>query len=101
LPYSRSLAPNARLELSPGVTLNVAGFEHLMPSASACLLGMEAAHFTASVATLIRPVLERFDGPDATLVGLVAHEDRRVPVEDRDREEVFGLFRWFRLAAGL
>ena len=33
LPYSRSLAPNGRLELSPGVTLNVAGFENLVPNA--------------------------------------------------------------------
>jgi predicted nucleotidyltransferase len=169
LPYSRSLAPNGRLELSSGVTFNVAGFENLLPSAimvsitadvtvpvaplplyvllkfvayadrrepkdlasvlhclrhyreddearyglehegelvpfeftPACLLGMDAAQFAAAVAPSIRPVLDRLDGPDAPLVGLVAHEDRGVLAEDRDREEVFGLFRWFSLAAGL
>jgi predicted nucleotidyltransferase len=172
LPFSRALAPNGRLELSPGVTLNVAGFEALVPSAivvsitpdltvpvarlplyvllkivayadrrepkdlasvlhclrhyredddaryglehegdlvpfeftSACLLGLDAAHFVASVASVassIRPVLDLFDGPDAPVVGLVAYEDCGVLTEDGDRDVVFGLFRWFRLAAGV
>jgi hypothetical protein len=37
--------------------------------------------------------------PIVLVVGLVAIEDRRVPVEDADRLEVFDLFRWVRPAA--
>jgi hypothetical protein len=49
----------------------------------------------------IRPLLDRFDAPDAAIVGLVAGEDRPGLVEDADRIDVFELFRWFRLSAGL
>jgi hypothetical protein len=45
--------------------------------------------------------LDRFDSPDAVIVGLVATEDRPVLIEDVDRLEVFEFFRWFRLSAGL
>jgi len=169
LPYSRSLAPNGRLQMSPQATLNVAGFEELVPNAilvsitpevtlpvapvplyvllklvaygdrkerkdlasvlhclrhyredddaryglehegelvpfeftAAYLLGLDARPFAASVATSIRQLLGQFDSSDAAIVGLVATEDRRVLIEDADRLEVFDLFRWFRLAAGL
>jgi predicted nucleotidyltransferase len=33
LPYSRALAPTGHLEMSPGLTLNMAGFEELAPNA--------------------------------------------------------------------
>jgi len=46
-------------------------------------------------------VLDRLDSPDAVIVGLVAREDGRVPVEDGDRVEIFDLFQWFRRAAGV
>ncbi len=82
------------------------GLEHegeLVPFefTSAYLLGLDARPFVPSVAASVRPLLDRFDSPDAAIVGLVASEDRRVLVEDADRLEVFELFRWFRLAAGL
>jgi len=67
----------------------------------ACLLGLDARPFVPSVATSIRSLLDQFDSPDAAIVGLVATEDRRVLIEDADRLEVFDLFRWFRLAAGV
>jgi predicted nucleotidyltransferase len=169
LPYSRALAPNSRLRISPEATLNVSGFEALVPNAvpatiapgvtipvapvplyvllklvayadrlerkdlasvlhclrhyredddaryglehegelvpfeftPACLLGLDARRFVASLATSIRPLLDRFDSPDAVIVGLVATEERRVLIEDADRIEVFEFFRWFRLSAGL
>jgi hypothetical protein len=46
-------------------------------------------------------VLDRFDSPDAVIVGLVAREDERLPVDDEDRVEIFELFQWFRRAAGV
>ena len=67
----------------------------------ACLLGLDARRFVASLAMSIRPLLDRLDSPDAVIVGLVATEDRRVLIEDADRLEVFEFFRWFRLSAGL
>jgi len=67
----------------------------------ASLLGIDAGPFVPSLAMSIRPLLDRFDGPDAAIVGLVASEDRPGLVEDVDRIDVFELFRWFRLSAGL
>jgi predicted nucleotidyltransferase len=67
----------------------------------ACLLGLDARPFGPSLAPSIRPLLDRFDGPDAAIVGLVASEDRPGLIEDADRIEVFEFFRWFRLSAGL
>lgn len=82
------------------------GLEHegrLVPYDFTCgyLVGQDGRRFAPSVAGSVRPVLNQFDSPDAAIVGLVANEDRRVLVEDEDRLEVFELFRWFRLAAGL
>jgi predicted nucleotidyltransferase len=169
LPYSKALAPTGHLEMSPGLTFNMAGFEDLVPSAiqvsiapgvtvpvaplplyvllklvaygdrkerkdlasvlhclrhyredddgryglehdgklvpyeytCAYLLGQDGRRFSPSVAGSVRPVLEPFDSPDAAIVGLVAYEDGRVIVQDEDRAEIFDLFRWFRLAAGV
>lgn len=169
LPYSTALAPTGHLEISPGLTFNMAGFEELVPSAiqvsiapgvtvpvaplplyvllklvaygdrkerkdlasvlhclrhyredddgryglehdgnlvpyeytCSYLLGQDGRSFSASVAGSVRPVLDQFDTPDAAIVGFVAHEDGRVLIEDQDRVEIFELFRWFRLAAGV
>ena len=82
------------------------GLEHgreLVPFefTTACLLGLDARAFVTPLVTSIRPLLDRFDSPDAAIVGLVASEDRRGVIEDTDRIEVFEFFRWFRLGAGL
>lgn len=67
----------------------------------ACLLGLDARPFGPPLAPSIRPLLDRFDGLDAAIVGLVASEDRPGLIQDADRLEVFEFFRWFRLSAGL
>ena len=67
----------------------------------AYLLGQDGRRFSASVADSVRPVLDRFDSPDAALVGLLASQEGRMFVEDEDRDEIFNLFRSFRMAAGL
>lgn len=82
------------------------GLEHggeLVPFefTTSCLLGLDARAFVPSLDTSIRPLLDRFESPDAAIVGLVAGEDRPGVIEDADRTEVFELFRWFRLSAGL
>ncbi len=82
------------------------GLEHggeLVPFefTTACLLGLDARRFVPSLALSVRPLLDRFDDPDAAIVGLVASEDRPGLLEDADRIEVFEFFRWFRLSAGL
>jgi predicted nucleotidyltransferase len=169
LPYSKALAPTGHLEMSPGLTFNMAGFDELEGSAvsvsiapgltlpaaplplytllklvaygdrkarkdlgsvlhclrhyredddaryglehdgtlvpyeytGAYLLGLDGRRFIGSVVGPVRTVLDKFDSPDAAVVGLLAHEDGRVLVEDGHRAEVFELFRWFRLAAGV
>jgi predicted nucleotidyltransferase len=169
LPYSKALAPTGHLEMSPGLTFNMAGFDELAPSAipvsvapgltlpvaplplyvllklvayadrkepkdlgsvlhclrhyredddiryglehdsklvpyeytGAYLLGLDGRRFIDSVAGSVRPVLDKLDSPDATIVGIVAHEDGRALVQDEHRLEIFELFRWFRWAAGV
>ena len=46
-------------------------------------------------------VLDKLDSPDAAEVAMVAREDGRVVLEDEDTAEIFELFRWFRLGAGV
>jgi hypothetical protein len=82
------------------------GFEHggeLVPFefTPACLLGLDARRFVPSLALSVRPSLDRFDSPDAAIVGLAASEDRPGLIDDADRIEVSEFFRWFRLSAGL
>ena len=68
----------------------------------AYLVGVEARPFLdESVSETVEAVLDRFDNPDATVVGVVARETGRFIVEDADRREIFELFRWYRLGTGL
>jgi predicted nucleotidyltransferase len=67
----------------------------------AYLVGRDGRRFCGSAAGPVRAVLDRFDSPDAVIVGLVAREDERLPVDDEDRVEIFELFQWFRRAAGV
>jgi predicted nucleotidyltransferase len=67
----------------------------------AYLVGLDGRRFCDSTAGPVGGVLDRFDSPDAAIVGLVAREDGRRPVEDEDRIEIFELFQWFRRAAGV
>jgi predicted nucleotidyltransferase len=73
-------------------------FEHTC----AYLLGHDGRRFCdRPVAGSVGMVLDRFDSPDAAVVGIVAREDGRVLADDEDRAEIFELFRWFRLGAGV
>ena len=49
----------------------------------------------------VAAVLDRFDEPDADIVGIVAREEGRGLAEDEHRFEIFELFRWYRLGTGL
>ena len=68
----------------------------------AYVVGVEARPFLDDrVSEVVKPVLDRFDEPDATVVGVVAREARGLIVEDEHRLEIFELFRWYRLGTGL
>ena len=68
----------------------------------AYVVGVEARPFLDDrVSEAVEPVLDRFDEPDATVVGVVAREAHGLIVEDEHRLEVFDLFRWYRLGTGL
>ena len=54
-----------------------------------------------SLSETVKAVLDRFDNPDATVIGVVAREEGRFIVEDEHRLEIFELFRWYRLGTGL
>jgi predicted nucleotidyltransferase len=169
LPYSRTLVPSGQLELNGGLSFNMAGFEHVMPSrlevsvaeglvlpiapvplyvllklvayadrraakdlggilhclqhyaedderryglehdgahvpfeyTCAYLVGIDGSRFCDSMAVPVSGVLDRFESPDAPIVGLVAGEDGRAPLEDRDRIEIFDLFQWYRRATSV
>ncbi len=68
----------------------------------AYLVGVEARPFLdESVSKTVEAVLDRFDNPDATVVGVVAREMGGMIVENERRLEIFDLFRWYRLGTGL
>ena len=68
----------------------------------AYVLGVETQPFLdESVSETVEAVLDRFDNPDATIVGVVARETGRLIVEDEHRREIFELYRWYRLGTGL
>ena len=68
----------------------------------AYVVGEEAKPFLdESLSETVRAVLNRFDNPDATAIGVVARETGRLIVEDEHRLEIFELFRWYRLGTGL
>jgi len=80
LPYSRSLAPNGRLQISPEATLNVAGFEALVPNAI-------PAPIASGVTVPVAPV------PLYVLLKLVAYGDRK---ERKDLASVLHCLRHYR-----
>ena len=68
----------------------------------AYVVGVEGQPFLdESVSETVTTVLDRFDNPDATVIGVVARETGRIIVEDEHRLEIFELFRWYRLGTGL
>ena len=68
----------------------------------AYLLGVDGRRFLdAALSDTVRGVLGRFDEPGAAVVGIAARERRQDLLEDEHRQEVFELFRWYRLGTGL
>jgi predicted nucleotidyltransferase len=75
-----------------------------MPYEYTCayLLGNDGRRFLDRQLTeTITNVLDRFTDSDAVIVSTVAREQRRLPIEEADRVEVFQLFRWYRLGLSL
>ena len=65
-------------------------------------VGDEAKPFLdESLSDTVNAVLNRFDSPEATVIGVVARETGKFIVEDEHRLEIFELFRWYRLGTGL
>ena len=68
----------------------------------AYVVGVDAQPFLDEpLSEAVKAVLDRFDNPDATVIGVVARETGRFIVEDEHRLEIFELFRWYRLGTGL
>jgi hypothetical protein len=66
------------------------------------LIGLDARPFLdESVRLTVTPVLDRFDEPEADIVGIAAAEKGRLYVDDQHRTEVFELFGWYRRGLGL
>ena len=66
------------------------------------LLGLDARPLLdESISVTVRGVLDRFDDPDAHVVGIAAGERARASVDDDQRVHVFELFRWYRRGTGL
>lgn len=68
----------------------------------AYLLGVDARPFLDEpVSQAVTAVLDRFDDPNAEVIGIVAREKGRVLPEDEERNDIFDRFRWYCLGAGL
>ena len=68
----------------------------------AYLLGVDGQRFLdAALSNTVRPVLDRFDEPEAHVVRIAASESRPGFIDDQHRTEIFELFRWYRLGTGL
>jgi predicted nucleotidyltransferase len=68
----------------------------------AYLIGLDGQAFHDEPLTLaVASVLDQFDDPDAGVVDIVAREKGRMFADDRDRLEIFEMFRWFRLGSHL
>ena len=68
----------------------------------AYVVGVDAQPFLDEpLSEAVKAVLDRFDSPDAAVIGDVARETGRFIVEDEHRLEIFELFRWYRLGTGL
>jgi hypothetical protein len=66
------------------------------------LLGLDGRPFLdQSLRTAATTVLDRFNDPDAEAVGIAASSSGRHFVGETRRVDVFELFRWYRLGAGL
>lgn len=66
------------------------------------LLGVDARRFLDEpLSQTVTAVLGLFNDPDAEVVGILARETGRLPIEDEDRIVIFQLFRWYRLGTGL
>ena len=66
------------------------------------LLGLDARPLLdESISVTVRGVLDRFDDPDAHVVGIAAGERARAYVDDDQRVHVFEHFRWYRRGTGL
>lgn len=69
---------------------------------SAYLLGVDAQPFLdPTLSHSVAAVLDRFDSPEAAVVGIVANEKGRFILGDEERTEIFDRFRWYRLGTGL
>lgn len=68
----------------------------------AYLLGADGRpYLDAETAAAVGRVLQGFTDPDADVVSLAAADRGRLLVNEEDRVQVFELFRWYRLGAGL
>lgn len=68
----------------------------------AYLLGVDGQRFLdTALSNTVRAVLDRFDEPDADVVGIAAGERRRGLIAGEHRTEIFEHFRWYRLGTGL
>ena len=68
----------------------------------AYLLGVDGQRFLdAALSSTVTAVLDRFDEPEADVVGIAAGERRQGMIEDQHRTEIFELFRWYRFGTGL
>jgi predicted nucleotidyltransferase len=66
------------------------------------LLGVDGQPFLdESVRQAVTAILDRFNEPDADVVGIATGEKGRLYVDDEERTKTFELFRWYRLGAGL
>jgi predicted nucleotidyltransferase len=67
----------------------------------AYLLGVDGLpFFSKQVSEAVRAVLDRFADPDSDVIGVVAHEQGWVAIEEEDRIEVFAHFSWYRRGLG-
>lgn len=68
----------------------------------AYLLGVDGQPFLdAPLRQTVPTILDRFDEPDADVVGIATAEKGRLYVDDEQRAVTFELFRWYRLGTGL
>lgn len=69
---------------------------------TAYVLGEDGRRYHAPpLSTAVAGVLDKFDSPDAVVIGTAAREEAGAFIEDGRRRDVFDLFRWFRAGAGL
>ncbi len=68
----------------------------------AYLLGLDGRPFLdSSLCASALPVLARFDGPDADVVGITARENGRLLPDEAYRNDIAERFHWYRLGVGL